>query len=190
MQNKPNPKNTQTNSSLYPKKIYEDYHLPGNEENKPNSNPIQTNPQSAPRCHLPSPRPPKSSFCAPPAIETTIPTTSGFRNFALCILHFEFSLLTLSPKSAQISVSAHKLGAKTSKNHNSFAQNKPNLQNKETNLTPCPKKVYKDFPLPGTQKNKPNSNPFKPNPASPRPSSLVPHPSSSAPPPSIFPSRK
>jgi len=41
-----------------------------------------------------------------------------------------------------------------------FMQNKPNAKNTKTNLTPFPKKNYKDYPLPGNQKNKPNSNPI------------------------------
>jgi len=43
MQNKPNPQNPQINPTLYPKKVYEDFPLPGHQKNKPNSNPIQAN---------------------------------------------------------------------------------------------------------------------------------------------------
>jgi len=156
MQNKPNPQNPQSDPTLYHQEVYEDFNLPENEKNKPKTNPIQPNPNtlSAPRPTLPNPRLHKSAFCLP------IPTTSGFRNFAFCLLHFDFSLPALSPKSAQVSVSAHKLSAKTSKNHNSFAQNKPNPQNPQISPTPYPKKAYKDYHLPGTQKNKPNSNPI------------------------------
>jgi len=141
MQNKPNPQNPQSDPTLYHQEVYEDFNLPDNEKNKPKTNPIQPNPNtlSAPRPTLPNPRLHKSAFCLP------IPTTSGFRNFAFCLLHFDFSLPALSPKSAQVSVSAHKLSAKTSKNHNSFAQNKPNPQNPQISPTPYPKKAYKDY---------------------------------------------
>jgi len=171
MQNKPNPKTTKTNLTPYPKKHYAKTTTPQPPKNKPNSNPIQPQPHPA----LPNnqssiinnqsttPRPPKSTSCLPPAIKTPIPTTSGFRNFAFCFLTFDLSLQPLSPKSAQISVSAPKLSAKTSKNHHSFAQNKPNPKYPKTNPTPYPKKAYKHYRLPATQKNKPNSNPIKPN---------------------------
>jgi len=44
MQNKPNLKNTKTNLALCPKKVYEDFPLPGNLKNKPKTNPIKPNP--------------------------------------------------------------------------------------------------------------------------------------------------
>jgi len=128
MQNKPNSKNTKTNPTPCPKKIYEDYPLPGNEKNKPNSNPILNTP-SAPRCTLPNNQ-----------------------------------SKSLSPKSAQTSVSAHKLGAKTSKNHNPFMQNKPNPKNPKPNPTPLLTMTYNNNPPRPTRKNKPNSNPIRPNP--------------------------
>jgi len=70
---------------------------------------------------------------------------------------------SLSPKSAQISLSAHKSGAKTSKNHNTFMQNKPNPKNTKTTLTLLTTKDYEDNPPRPTRKNKPNSNPIEAN---------------------------
>jgi len=183
MQNKPNPQNTKSNLTLYPKKHYAKTSSLRPQKNKPKTNPIPNIP-SAPRPALAPqisklpisignqlsiidnqsyPRPHKSAFCLLPPIKTPIPTTSGFCNFPLCLLPFNFSLLTLSPESAQFSPAANQLGAKTSKNYHSFAQNKPNPKKPKTSLTPYPKKNYADFPLPGPQKNKPNSNPIKPN---------------------------
>jgi len=59
-------------------------------------------------------------------------------------------------------------------------QNKPNPQNTKTSLTPCLKKTYKDYRLPGTRKNKPNSNPIPNTPSAPRCSLPSPRPRKSA----------
>jgi len=156
MQNKPNPQNQETTLTPYPKKNYAKTSPLRPQKNKPKTNPIPNKP-SAPRPH-------KSTSCLPPAIKTAIPTTSGSRNFALCLLPFDFSLPTLSPKSAQLPASAPKLSAKTSKNHHPFAQNKPNPKNTKPNLTHLLPMIYINrSPLP-TQKNKPKTNPIKPNP--------------------------
>jgi len=58
-----------------------------------------------------------------------------------------------------------------------FMQNKPNLQNPKTNLTPYPKKNYAKISSLRPQKNKPNSNPIKPSPKLPTPPNY-PHPTS------------
>jgi len=152
MQNKPNLKNTKTNPTLYPKKVYKDYPLPANKKNKPKTNPIPSSfvPHPSSLAFTLHPRPNKSASSLPPAIKTPIPTTSGFRNFALCFLTFDFSL------------ASDQLCAKTQRNHHLIMQNKPNPKNTKTNPTPYPKKTYEDFPLPAPQKNKPNSNPIPP----------------------------
>jgi len=162
MQNEPNLQKTKTSLTPYPKSNYAKQTALRPQKNKPNSNPIPNTP-SAPRYPLPNPRPPKSAFGLLPATKIAIPPMSGFRNFALSFLTFDFSLLTLSPKSTKFSVSPHKLGAKTSKNHNPFAQNKPNPQTIKINLTLSLPMSYNNKPPHPTQKNKPNSNPIEPN---------------------------
>jgi len=170
MQNKPNPQNQEPTLTPYPKKNYAKTTAPQPQKNKPKTNPIPSSfvPRPSSRAFTLPPRPHKSTSCLPPPIKKPIPATSGFRNFAFCIfsllasrfIGFEFSLPTLSPKSAQFSLSAFQLCAKTERNHHPFMQNKPNLQKPKPNLTLYPKKLYKDFLLPGNQKNKPNSNPI------------------------------
>jgi len=153
MQNKPNPQNQEPNLTPYPKEVYTDSPLPRPQKNKPKTNPIQPNPQSAPRPTLPNPQ-------SKPPSHPELASGSAFRNLAFGIWNLEFSPQTLSPKSAQFSLSAFQLCAKTERNHHPFMQNKPNPKTTKTNLTLYPKKLYKNFPLPGNEKNKPNSNPI------------------------------
>jgi len=175
MQNEPNLKNPKRSLTPYPKNNYKKTTPLQPQKNKPKTNPIQPNPHVPHPSSLVSrlrPRPRKSASCLPPPIKKPIPTPSAFRNFALCLfsllasrfIGFEFSLLTLSPKSVQSPAAANQLCAKTERNHHLFMQNEPNPKNTKTNLTPVVVKSYNNKPPRQTQENKPNSNPIKPNP--------------------------
>jgi len=150
MQNKPNPKNHKTTLTPYRKNNYKDYPLPGTQKNKPKTNPIHNKP-SAPRCPLPIPQSKPPSY-------PELASGSAFRNLAFGISNLEFSLLPLSPKSAQISLAAPKSGAKTSKNHNPFAQNKPKPNQIQSPLSPNPPPVpNSQYAIPPTPRAAPSN---------------------------------
>jgi len=142
MQNKPNPQNQEINLTPYSKKNYARTSTLRPRKNKPKTNPIQPNPIVRIRETNPI-QPQYAIHCTLPAAQLPPPS--------------------LSPKSAEISLEAPKSGAKKSKNHNSFAQNKPNRQNTKTNLTTVATKPYEGKPPRRPRKNKPNSNPIQAN---------------------------
>ena len=108
-------------------------------------------------------------------IKTAIPTTSGFRNFALCTLTFAFTtrpphktpILPNLPayKAAYSYVPIrHYICRESSTNHLLFMQNKPNFQDAQMNLSSILTKNYENESVWTLGENKPNSNPIKAGP--------------------------
>jgi len=98
-----------------------------------------------------------------PTIKTPIPTASGFHNFALYTLHFDFPTpkppihpslppvpLSLIPCALPPFVPSCPCGQQ------SITQNKPNSQNAEIHATSYATKIYENIPLRSARKNKPN----------------------------------
>ena len=84
-------------------------------------------------------------------IKTAIPTTSGFRNFALCTLNFAFSTRPLNkqpilPKLPTI--------------YCLFMQNKPNFRKSQMNLSVYLEKAYENKSNWTLGENKPNQTQF------------------------------
>ena len=104
MQNKPNPKNTKTNLTPYPKKNYAKISSPRPQKNKPNSNPIQPNPtaridktnpiQTQPNPISPPPKTPTHPNCPQPKMGWKNVIWRGIMSFSL----FQFGVKKMSKR--------------------------------------------------------------------------------------------
>jgi len=108
-------------------------------------------------------------------IKTAIPTTSGFRNFALCTLTFAFTTRPLHKPPILPNLPAYKAAysyvpirhyicRESSTNQLLFMQNKPNVKDAQMNLSAFIKMTYENTSNWTFGENKPNSNPIKPCP--------------------------